>query len=119
MKIARYKTFIVVLLMLVFTGPVLASVKLSCHSQTSDQNTSSDMMDHSQHLGMDTSPADAAADFECCVDCDCNLNGCTATAALSAPQSLSVTGYAPLASHYNELAVTQPTVSLFRPPIFR
>jgi len=122
MLMARYKTIIVVLLTLVFTGQVLASAKLSCQSQSSqssEQTISSDMMDHSQHLRMDSSSADTMAGAECCPNCDCYLGGCTATAVLPTAQSLFVTGVVSLASHHNELAANQLAVSLFRPPISR
>jgi len=119
MLMARYKTIIVVLLTLVFTSQVLASAKLSCQSQLSEQTISSDTIDHSQHLGMDSSSANTMADCECCPNCDCNLGGCTATAVLPSAQSLFVTGVVSLASHHNELAANQLAVSLFRPPISR
>jgi len=122
MLMARYKTIIVVLLTLVFTGQVLASAKLSCQSQSSqssEQTISSDMMDHSQHLRMDSSSADTIAGAECRPNSDCNLGGCTATAVLPTAQSLFVTGVVSLASHHNELAANQLAVSLFRPPISR
>ena len=122
MLMARYKTIIVVLLTLVFTGQVLASAKLSCQSQSSqssEQTISSDMMDHSQHLKMDSSSADTMAGAECCPNCDCNLGGCTATAVLPTAQSLFVTGVVSLTNHHNELAANQLAVSLFRPPISR
>jgi hypothetical protein len=119
MLMARYKTIIVVLLTLFFTGQVLASAKLSCPSQSSEQTISSDMMDHSQHLKMDSSSADTMAGAECCPNCDCNLGGCTATAVLPTAQSLFVTGVVSLTNHHNELAANQLAVSLFRPPISR
>lgn len=119
MRKARYKTIIVVLLTLVFTGQALASGKLSCQNRSSEQKISSDMVDHSQHMGMDSSSGDTMVSFECCSNCDCNMGGCTATAVLPAGPSLFVTEVDSLASHYNESTANQLPVSLFRPPISR
>lgn len=122
MLMARYKTIIVVLLMLLFTGQVMASAKLSCQSQSSqpsEQIMPLDMVDHSQHLGLDPSLADGTAAFDCCPNCDCNLGGCTAAAVLPAVQSLFISGIVSLTSRDNELAENQLAVSLFRPPISR
>ena len=117
-----FKTMVAVLLMLVFTGQVVASAKLSCHSQSSlpdEQLMPLDRVDHSEHLGMDPLLSDGAAAVDCCPNCDCSLGGCAVVVAIPAVQSLFIPGVAWLTNRHNELAINQLAVSLFRPPISR
>lgn len=113
------------LVMMTFTGQVLASTIVSCKSQSvpsqsSEQVMDSVVMDHSQHMmSLNTSSTDDAAGSACCLDCDCSLGGCSATAVLPFDQHLFTSDMAPLTNHYNELVDSQLTVSLFRPPITR
>ena len=119
MLMARSKAMIVILLALVFTGQALASAKLSCQNQSSEQMISSDMADHSQHFKMDSSSSETMSGFECCPSCDCNLGGCTTIAILPTVQSPFVVGVVSLASHHVEFSANHLAVSLFRPPISR
>jgi len=113
------------LVMMTFTGQVLASTIVSCQSQSApsqsrEQEIDSVVMDHSQHMmSLTTSSTDDGAGSACCLDCDCSLGGCSATAVLPLDQHLFISDMVPLTSHYNELVDSQLTVSLFRPPISR
>lgn len=113
----------VVMLVLVFTGQVLASAKSSCQSgvaQSSEPMMASDCcVDHSQHLNSDASLADETAALDCCPDCDCILGGCTTAAVLPVSQSLFISYIGSVTPHDNVLALTQLSTSLFRPPISR
>jgi len=123
MRRVRYQRILLVLLMLVFGGQVMASANISCQNQTSspqstEQAMGSDMVDHSQHLGLNSS-ADEATSLDCCPDCDCSVGGCSASAALPTTQELFSPYVVLLTSRYNELVDDQLSVSLFRPPISR
>jgi hypothetical protein len=124
MRMARYKTIIVGLLILVFTGQGLASAKTSCLNQLSpssehSEQVVSDSVDHSQHRGLDAYLPDETAALDCCPDCDCNLGGCTATAVLPSAQSLSMSYSVSLRPRDNQLASKRLAATFFRPPIFR
>ena len=121
MRMARYKTMIVVLLTLVFTSQVLASAKTSCLNQSSPSSEQmvSDMMDHSQHGGVDASLPDETTALDCCPDCDCDLGGCTATAVLPSAQTLATSYNVSLRPNGNQLASKRLAAAFFRPPIFR
>ena len=121
MRKVRYQKILLVLLMLVFGGQVMASANISCQSQTSspqptEQTMDSDMMDHSQHMGLNASAVDS---LDCCPDCDCSIGGCSASAALPATQNLFSSDAVLLTNRYNERVDTQLTASLYRPPISR
>ena len=123
MRRVRCQKVLLVLLMLVFGGQAMASANISCQNQTSspqstEQSMDPDMMDHSQHLGLNSS-ADGATSHDCCPDCDCNVGGCSASAAFPTAQDLFSSGLDLLTGRYNESLDDQLIVSLFRPPISR
>ena len=123
MRIAKYRNIIVALLLLTFTGQMVASTAVSCQnqpapSQSHEQMMDSGVMEHSQYMSLYALSADYVTALECCPDCDCSLGGC-ATAALPASQPAFASGFSLLMIHYNELAESQLAVSLFRPPISR
>lgn len=119
----RYQKILLVLLMLVFGGQVLASANFSCHNETStpkstEQAMDSYMMDHSQHLGLDSS-ADGVTSLDCCPDCDCSVGGCSNSAVLPATQNLFSFNVLLPTSRDNESVDDKLTLSLFRPPVSR
>ena len=121
MQIAKYRNIIVALLMIAFAGQLVASASISCQSQSlppqsHEQEADSDMMDHFQHVGLNSSSTDEFAAFDCCPDCDCSLGGCV-TAVLPGSQSVFAASLSSLTSYYNGLAENQLAVSLYRPPI--
>lgn len=121
MRRVRYQKILVVLLMLVFGSQALASENICCQNQTSSSQSTelamdSEMVDHSQHLGLDSSTTDSPS---CCPDCDCSVGGCSTTPALLATQDLFSSDDVFLTSLYNELYDNQLSVSLFHPPISR
>lgn len=114
---------LLVLLMLVFGGQVLASANFSCHNeasspQTTEQPMDSFMMDHSQHLDLNSS-ADGVTSLDCCPDCDCSVGGCSNSAVLPAPQNLFSFDVVLPTSRDNERVDDKLTLSLFRPPVSR
>ncbi|MEH6588603.1 MAG: hypothetical protein V7746_00020 [Halioglobus sp.] len=120
---AKYSKIIAVLLMLVFTSQVVASASVSCQNQSAGsqspaQMMDSDVMDHSQHMNMGESSADAATVLECCPDCDCSLGGCAA-AAVPVSEPTLISNLASSMSPYKELTASQLSATLFRPPISR
>jgi len=117
MLIARYKTIIVMLLTLVFTGQVLASAILSCQGQPAETVVSVNMVDHSQHMNMVSPSVDPELSIECCAKGNCNFGGCTATAVLPAIQSLIGLGLTSSPYQYNEQTINQRTTPILRPPI--
>lgn len=117
MLMARYKTLIVMLLTLVFTGQVLASTIMSCQSESPEAVSSASLTDHSQHMNMDKPPVDTEFGAECCASDDCNFGGCTVTAVLPLAQSLLLTELASSSGQYYCLALSQRMTPLLRPPI--
>jgi len=117
MLMARYKTLIVMLLTLVFTGQVLASTIMSCQSQSPESASSANMADHSQHMSMDKPPIDTELGAECCANDDCNFGGCTITAVLPLAQSTLLAGLALSSGQHHDLALRQRMTPLLRPPI--
>tara|TARA_B100000780_G_scaffold253162_1_gene200631 strand:- start:439 stop:780 length:342 start_codon:yes stop_codon:yes gene_type:complete len=106
--------------MLVFGAQVLASASFACHSETSspesaEQAMDSHMMDHSQHLTLDSS-ADGVTSLDCCPDCDCSLGGCSNSVVLVATQNLFSFDMVLPTSRDNESVDDKLTLSLFRPP---
>jgi hypothetical protein len=123
MRKIRYQNVLIVLLMLVFGGQAIASTSISCQNisssaQSSEQVLISDMVDHSQHLGLKSS-TDGATSLEDCPDCDCSLHRCFSSTTLPTAQGLFSFSVVSLTSRYNELVDTQSTTTLFRPPISR
>lgn len=119
----KCQKILLVLLMLVFSGQVLASANFSCHNEASspemtEQAMDSYMMDHSQHLTLDSS-ADGVTSLDCCPDCDCKVGGCSNSAVLPAPQNLLSFDVALPTSRDNERVDDKLTLSLFRPPVSR
>jgi hypothetical protein len=125
MSMARYKTIIVVLLMLVFTGQVLASANMFCQGDSSEQMMSSSMSDHmsmsdhAMHTDMDATLTDSSDGFGCCLNADCDLGGCTVAAVMPSVQPLFTSTIVALVSYPHVIAVNQQVSSLFRPPISR
>lgn len=125
MQIAKYRNIIVMLVMMAFTSQVMASMVISCQSQSTPSQSrehviDSVVIDHSQHMMSLTIPAtDNDAGSVCCLGCDCSLGGCSATAVLPSGQHLFISDIGILTNHYNELVHGQLIVSLFRPPISR
>jgi uncharacterized protein involved in copper resistance len=122
MRMEKYRKLLAVLLMLAFTGQVVASATVSCQNQPASSHEQMmmdpDVMDHSQHMSMGESSADVTGDSECCPDCECSLGGCAATA-LPTSQPTLISNLASSMSHYKALTVSQLSASLFRPPISR
>jgi len=116
----KHQNILLVLLMLVFGAQVLASASFACHSETSspesaEQAMDSHMMDHSQHLTLDSS-ADVVTPLDCCPDCDCSLGGCSNSVVLVATQNLFSFDMVLPTSRDNESVDDKLTLSLFRPP---
>jgi hypothetical protein len=121
-RVKCQKIFLV-LLMLVFGAQVLASANFSCHNETSspesaEQAMDSYMMDHSQHLTLDSS-ADGVTSLDCCPDCDCSVGGCSNSAVLPATQHLFSFDMVLPTNRDNERVDDKLTLSLFRPPVSR
>ncbi len=120
MRVAKNRNFIVALLMMVFIGQAVASMNISCQNMPSsshDQSMDSAMMDHAQHMNLDSASSDKVA-ANCCPDSGCSLGGCV-TAVLPESQLAFTPDLASLTNHYKALVQNQLTVSLFRPPISR
>ena len=124
MRKIRYQNIFLVLLILVFSGQVIASASTACQNKISpvhgsEQTLISDKVDHSQHMGMQSSQADVVSS-KYCPDCaDCNLHHCLSSVTLLTAQNLFSLNIVSLAKGYHEQVQQQLSTSLFRPPIFR
>ena len=139
MLLARYRHFIVALLMMAFIGQVVASAGFSCKSQNTSSQFKGAMagmnmskpsaMSHFQHSGSDVDSAltdsmvtDRAAPLDCANDCcpggNCSLGGC-AVAILPESQAEFILHFTPLINHFIRVSENQLASSLYRPPIFR
>ena len=147
MLLAKYKKLIVLLLVLVFTGQVLASIKMCCQTSSPqpfeqtittqvpnlDKSVLADMphamMDHSRHLSMDAFSVDSSVDslnvntllsaaaLDCCADCD--LSGCHVAVVLPSAPSVFTIGAAALLSPDHKMDARLSITAFFRPPILR
>ena len=134
MLLARYRHFIVILLMMTFIGQVVASAGVSCQSQgilsqfegemMGMSMSNSSVMSHFQHPGSDVGAAltDRAVPLDCGEDCcaggSCSMGGCVSAIL---PESLSefILHFPPLISHSIRLSENQLVSALYRPPISR
>jgi len=101
----------------------MASAKISCQNQASfpqsaEQAMDSDVMDHSQHLALNSSD-DGASPLGCCLECNCGVGGCSASVLLSAAPKFPPFDVVLLTRRFNERVDGLLTASLFRPPISR
>lgn len=109
--------------MMAFIGQAVASASTVCQmqsvpSQSHQKMAGTDTKNHSQHMGLDSSSTDEIATFDRCPACDCSLGGCIAVV-LPESQSVFAASLGSLTIDYNELAESELTVSLYRPPIAR
>ena len=118
------KTLMVLLVCLTFVGQAVASTVMSYHMMSmkgnSGQEQNMSMMDHSDHSMMSHSSDDSdEAEDDCCVkSCSCFTGGCSSIATLMKDTGDSL--FIDLSSKifsYSNLAQSQSSSSLYRPPI--
>jgi hypothetical protein len=120
------KTLMVLLVCLTFVGQAVASTVMSYHMMSMKGNSGQEqmqnmsMMDHSDHSMMSHSSDDSdEAEDDCCVkSCSCFTGGCSSIATLMKDTGDSL--FIDLSSKifsYSNLAQSQSSSSLYRPPI--
>ncbi|WP_238529429.1 MULTISPECIES: CopL family metal-binding regulatory protein [unclassified Pseudoalteromonas] len=124
------KTLMVLLVCLTFVGQSVASTVMSYHMMSMKGNSGQEqmqnmsMMDHIDHSMMshssdDSDEAEDEAEDDCCVkSCSCFTGGCSSIATLikDTGDSLFIDLSSKIFS-YSNLAQSQSSSSLYRPPI--
>ncbi|MCR8923559.1 hypothetical protein NO559_12310 [Dasania sp. GY-MA-18] len=119
---AKYKTLIVMLLLLSLFGQAAASVNNSClgfsYANAGQDQMATAMVDHSQHAAMMALITDEQNNTDNCCGCDCRFDGCGTMAVIdAAAQTLASTWPAAKPCYNNNKLSHSLVASLFRPPI--
>jgi hypothetical protein len=117
----KYKTFLVVVLLLTYVGQSLAAANITCKNMASklahfeQSEKSGACAAHSKYLSNDTGKRTNSSD--CCPHCDCYLGGCSNTALPVTPQTVAHIRSPILVDGYAAATSNPFALSLFRPPI--
>ena len=120
MQWVRFKTCLMVVVLLLVAGQAAAASRIACASmnfpaQILEQPLAADAVNHSQHMDM-VSASDNQPASDCCPDCDCIAGSCSAFVVPVYQELKPVMLSSPI-ENFSDKTLNQQSISLFRPPI--